>query len=59
MVLPDELARRAAANPVTPPAAERGYRKLYLQSVTQAVQGVDFDFLRSAVMRGTIPAPRG
>ncbi len=40
-----ELARRAAAAPVTPPAAERGYRKLFLQSVTQADQGADFDFL--------------
>ena len=41
----DEMARRAAAAPVTPPAAERGYRKLFLQSVTQADQGADFDFL--------------
>jgi dihydroxy-acid dehydratase len=43
----DELARRAQANPVAPPSAERGYRKLFLQSVTQADQGVDFDFLRA------------
>ena len=40
-----ELARRRAAQPVTSPTAERGYRKLFLQSVTQADQGVDFDFL--------------
>ena len=28
------------------PARERGYRKLFLETVTQADQGVDFDFLR-------------
>ena len=41
-----ELARRAQAHPVVPPSAERGYRKLYLGSVLQADQGVDFDFLQ-------------
>jgi dihydroxy-acid dehydratase len=41
-----EMQRRQAARPVTPPAAERGYLKLFLASVTQADQGVDFDFLR-------------
>jgi dihydroxy-acid dehydratase len=50
-----ELARRANAAPVTPPTAERGYRKLFLQSVTQADQGVDFDFLRARENRGTLP----
>jgi dihydroxy-acid dehydratase len=30
---------------VKPPEAPRGYRKLFLQSVTQADRGVDFDFL--------------
>jgi dihydroxy-acid dehydratase len=40
-----ELAQRAKDNPVTPPAAPRGYRKLFLQTVTQADRGVDFDFL--------------
>ena len=43
-----ELERRALECPVTPPTAARGYRKLFLQSVTQADQGVDFDFLRAA-----------
>ena len=43
-----ELARRAKANPVSAPRAARGYRKLFLQSVTQAEHGVDFDFLRAA-----------
>jgi dihydroxy-acid dehydratase len=41
-----ELARRAAESPISPPSAERGYLKLFLQSVLQADQGVDFDFLR-------------
>jgi dihydroxy-acid dehydratase len=47
LVPEDELARRAEASPVIAPTAERGYRKLFLQSVTQADQGVDFDFLRA------------
>jgi dihydroxy-acid dehydratase len=47
LVSDDELARRAKANPIVPPKAERGYRKLFLQSVTQADTGVDFDFLRA------------
>jgi dihydroxy-acid dehydratase len=42
-----ELARRKAASPVTTPTAERGYLKLFLDSVTQADEGVDFDFLRA------------
>jgi dihydroxy-acid dehydratase len=45
--VPDaELARRQAAHPVTPPRAARGYLKLFLDTVTQADHGVDFDFLR-------------
>jgi dihydroxy-acid dehydratase len=41
-----ELARRAQDHPVTAPTAGRGYLKLFLQTVTQADKGVDFDFLR-------------
>jgi dihydroxy-acid dehydratase len=41
-----ELAKRAQERPVTPPKAPRGYRKLFLQTVTQADRGVDFDFLQ-------------
>jgi dihydroxy-acid dehydratase len=55
LVTDEELAKRARENPVTPPTAERGYRKLFLQSVTQADQGVDFDFLRAAKMSGRTP----
>jgi dihydroxy-acid dehydratase len=41
-----ELERRRKAKPVHPPRAHRGYLKLFLDTVTQADQGVDFDFLR-------------
>jgi len=47
LVTDDELARRAKESPIVSPTAERGYRKLFLQSVTQADQGADFDFLRA------------
>ncbi len=46
LVADAEMARRKAAEPVTEPTAARGYLKLFLESVTQADQGVDFDFLR-------------
>ena len=41
-----ELARRREAQPVHAPTASRGYLKLFLDSVTQADEGVDFDFLK-------------
>ncbi len=55
LVSDDELASRANAVPVAEPSAERGYKKLFLQSVTQADQGVDFDFLRAPKMVGKVP----
>jgi dihydroxy-acid dehydratase len=55
LVPAEELARRAAQQPVVPPVAERGYKKLFLQSVTQSDQGVDFDFLRPPKMVGKAP----
>lgn len=51
----EELARRAKESPFVTPTADRGYRKLYLTTVNQADQGVDFDFLRCATARGVIP----
>jgi dihydroxy-acid dehydratase len=42
-----ELKRRAKAHPVQTPEASRGYRQLFLKSVTQADRGVDFDFLQA------------
>ncbi len=55
LVSDEELARRAKASPVTTPTAERGYRKLFLQTVLQADQGADFDFLRAAKTVGKVP----
>ncbi|MBK0391756.1 IlvD/Edd family dehydratase [Ramlibacter algicola] len=55
LVSDEELAARRAAEPVVPPTAERGYRKLFLDTVTQADRGVDFDFLASATRRGSVP----
>ena len=46
LVSDEEMARRRQAKPITEPRAERGYLKLFLQTVTQADKGVDFDFLR-------------
>jgi len=46
LVADEEMARRRAARPVEEPRASRGYLKLFLDSVTQADKGVDFDFLR-------------
>jgi len=50
-----ELARRARERPVEAPSAERGYRKLFLATVTQADKGVDFDFLAPPQTKGRIP----
>ncbi len=50
-----ELARRAQEQPVQVPSAPRGYRKLFLTTVTQADKGVDFDFLAAPETRGTVP----
>ncbi len=55
LVSAEELAKRAADNPITEPAAPRGYKKLFLQTVTQADQGADFDFLRAAQGKGKTP----
>lgn len=55
LVSDEELARRAKESPVVEPTAERGYHKLFLQSVTQADQGVDFDFLRAVSKIGKAP----
>jgi dihydroxy-acid dehydratase len=43
-----ELARRRSAYRPPPPKTDRGYARLYMQSVLQAEQGCDFDFLRRA-----------
>jgi dihydroxy-acid dehydratase len=55
LVSDEELARRASDRPVVEPAGERGYRQLFLRSVTQADVGADFDFMRLRKTAGTIP----
>ncbi|MFL6947898.1 MAG: IlvD/Edd family dehydratase [Xanthobacteraceae bacterium] len=55
LVSDEELARRAQQAPVQEPSAERGYRKLFLTTVTQADKGVDFDFLAAPQMRERVP----
>lgn len=55
LVSDEELAARANASPVIVPSADRGYQKLFYDTVTQADKGVDFDFLRATTTRGVIP----
>ena len=46
-VVPAELEnRRTLAAPVVHPGSDRGYLKLFLNSVLQADEGCDFDFLK-------------
>ncbi len=42
-----EIERRLAARPAHKPHYRRGYGKLFLDTVTQAHEGCDFDFLHS------------
>jgi dihydroxy-acid dehydratase len=48
LVSEDELAKRRAAHRPFAVTPERGYARLYMQSVLQAEAGCDFDFLRKA-----------
>jgi L-arabonate dehydrase len=45
LVAPDELDRRASRFTPPPPHYDRGYGRLFLDHVTQADLGCDFDFL--------------
>ncbi len=47
-----ELARRGESAQPQPPAALRGYERLYQRSVQQAPLGADFDFLRHESLQG-------
>jgi len=60
LVSDDELARRHEALSLPEPrdGDGRGYRKLFLDTVTQADQGCDFDFLRSLNEHGSVPRNR-
>ena len=53
-----ELEQRKRTQPVQTPTAERGYRKLFLESVTQADEGADFSFLMPPSMHGKVPGKR-
>jgi dihydroxy-acid dehydratase len=55
LVSDGDLARRRAARPAAPPAATRGYARLYVDHVLQANVGADFDFLRGS---SGAPVPR-
>ena len=57
LVSDEELARRMAENPAAAPSAKRGYKRLFLATVTQADQGVDFDFLQAEPPEGTLGSP--
>ncbi len=48
-VADEEIARRLAAFTPPPPHYDRGYGKLFLDHVTQAHLGCDFDFLRAVM----------
>ena len=48
-----ELAKRRAAHRPQQPNPQRGYAKLYMQSVLQAEHGCDFDFLRNSPKRSS------
>lgn len=56
LISDEELAARAKeAKPFAVNPKERGYRKLFLTTVTQADQGCDFDFLQAAEMTDSVP----
>uniref|UniRef100_UPI00404730AD IlvD/Edd family dehydratase n=1 Tax=Orrella sp. TaxID=1921583 RepID=UPI00404730AD len=55
LVSEEALKERAINYPVVTPTAERGYLKLFLDTVMQADKGADFDFLRAVENRGKTP----
>ena len=55
LVSDEVLNERAISHPVVTPTADRGYRKLFLDTVMQADKGADFDFLRAVENRGKTP----
>ena len=54
-VVPEELSRRSAALARRTPDLESGYHRLYVEHVTQADLGCDFDFMLPANMTGSAP----
>jgi dihydroxy-acid dehydratase len=50
-------ARLKAAAGTKKAPRERGYRKLFLETVTQADKGCDFEFMRATEMKAVTPLP--
>jgi dihydroxy-acid dehydratase len=57
LISTEELAARQRAWPVQAPTAERGYARLFQQTVLQADRGADFDFLTAVGRKAPIPRP--
>ncbi|MBU3721038.1 MAG: dihydroxy-acid dehydratase [Burkholderiaceae bacterium] len=55
LISEDELTARSASQPQRPPTADRGYKKLFLDSVLGAEDGADFNFLRAQSSQTVIP----
>ncbi|WP_353173187.1 IlvD/Edd family dehydratase [Paracandidimonas soli] len=55
LVSDEELEARRQSQELPSCSAERGYAKLFMDTVTQADKGVDFDFLRSVEQKGQVP----
>lgn len=56
LISDEELKKRLAEGTIpVPENAERGYRRLYTEQVTQAEEGLDFRFLQSVTRSGTVP----
>ena len=55
LISEDELTARSASQPQRPPTADRGYKKLFLDSVLGAEDGADFNFLRAQSSPTVIP----
>jgi dihydroxy-acid dehydratase len=55
----DQIQQRLAARPAARPAYTRGYGALYLDHVTQADEGCDFDFLQRREGEAIESEPKG
>ena len=57
LISDDEFEQRRAGitEPVLREEDKRGYRNLFMRSVTQADTGCDFDFLQSTNINSTVP----
>lgn len=55
LVSDEELRQRRKTRPAAAQSPERGYAKLYFDTVTQADEGVDFNFLKSSARKGSVP----